>query len=609
MTNRKIFIQNYILSLKERTRNEKMGIQIGFDWIIYNLGLAKDWIPINLPFFRSADAKDFLTKTGAQFGVDMAFINNDELLIFVLKDEKLNNSNWTKHNFDSDIRMAAAPDLTICEGHVITSVKIILAYNKDEDDNGVGLFDRLIATFPSTISNGVNLRFDRWNITEIVDQVNNLLITPELLPQHLSSMLSYICAQVKDFTYGSEEWEKQLIPNWKNFLKILLSGKIDERRLRMVPVSLFIINNFGNTNRAFPAGWIDLIEWAMLAIWAKFEELDITLKQIMFAELWHSFYLTELEKYLITNAPSFYVEHGILSPPGVDNLSSLNDAFLTYWLIGRIGILHIGFQELLPREENKTDELLSKLILRSYEWIENILKNNPAAYRPLVDLNHIELYIIWMIVYQTDNKEFMKEWLSELESRLIVRRIGNSKIPFIEGRNRYDLVAEYSASFSHLQKKPDEFVDSSSYLILMLLELMFALNEKDRDIMTQNYYKHIVNGLGDDNKPLSDPPYQIDLQSWIPPEDWTKRIYANRVMDGISISIPAFDPDSGPKVSEKLKATVVNMEQQFPRKIIFANPLSSYILACIKNKSPLPPIFWRGSIFPELFTDKNEIKI
>ena len=93
MSNRKTFINSYILSLKERTRNEKKGLQIGFDWIIYNLGIAKNWVPTNLPFFRSISENNFITKTGAQFGIDMAFLAGNELIIFVLKDEELNNKN------------------------------------------------------------------------------------------------------------------------------------------------------------------------------------------------------------------------------------------------------------------------------------------------------------------------------------------------------------------------------------------------------------------------------------------------------------------------------------------------------------------------------------
>jgi len=625
MTNRKNFLINYVVSLKERTRNEpkrkkrgrkhklseKPVIQLGFDWIIYNLGLAKGWVPSNLPFFRSFSEKDFITKTGAQFGIDMAFLNGHELIIFVLKDERLNNSNWTKENFDKDLRMASAPDLTSFKKNEVKSVKIILAYNKDEDETGIKLFNNLVDNFPTTIQTKIPINYERWNLTQIVEEVTSSLITPELLPQHLSGLLSYICSQVKDFSYGSEEWEKILIPNWKNFLHILLSEGIDDKRLRLIPVSLFIVDNYNPKDKPESyTGWIDLIEWALLAVWAKIDEIENTsLKQIIFVDLWHSFYLTELEKYLLTNQKLFYTEHGINSKGGVGNLSPLNDAYLAYWLIGRIGILHMGFQELMPPEERQSSELVNHLALRSFDWVKNLLINNPAAYRPLIDLNHIELFLIWMIIYQVQNKNFMKDWLSELEPRLMVRRLGHHKIPFIEGRNRYDLIAEYAASFSTLQEKPDELVDTSSYLLLMLLELTFSLDENDRDELLEKYYKHIILGMGDDDKPLSDPDYQIDLYSWAPPDDWHLRIYGGKVTDGIAISALNFPGQKDEKLSIKIKSFIEESAKRFPSKIKFDKPLASYVLACIKNQSPLPPIFWRGSLFPELFIDKREIKV
>jgi hypothetical protein len=611
MTNRKTFIQNYVLSLKERTRNEKSGMQIGFDWIIYNIALSKNWLPVNLPFFRSINEKDFITKTGPQFGIDMAFLNESELVIFILKDEKLNNTNWITCNFDKDIRMACTPDLTTFNKDKVKSVNIILAYNKDDDDTGIKLFNNLIQTFPSVIYNTVLIKFERWNLTKIVEEVDDSLISPDLLPQHLSGLLNYICSQTKDFNYGSYEWEKILIPSWKNFLDTLLSATIDDKRLRLIPVSLFIIDNYRNKdNPDSYAGWIDLIEWAMLAVWAKVDSIkETSLKQIIVADLWHSFYLTELEKYLLINQKLFYTEHGISSKSGVGNLSSLNDAYLAYWIIARIGIVHIGFQEIIPPEERSSNELVHHLALRSFEWIKSLLTNNPSAYRPLIDLNHIELYLIWTIIFQVQNLNFMKEWLSELGQRLMVRRHGHHKIPFIEGRNRYDLIAEYAATFSTLKEKPDDFVDTSSYLLLMLMELIFSLEAPERDELLEKYYKNIVLGIGDDNKPLSDPNYQIDLYSWEPPDDWSSKIHGGKVLEGIAISTLNFQEQRDEKLSSRVKSFIEESVSRFSTKIILDKPLASYILACIKNRSPLPPIFWRGSIFPDLFKDKNTINI
>ena len=63
------FLTYYIRSLGERTRDERRGTKFGFDWIIYNLALAEDWIPHRLPFLRASSSETSTTKTEAEFGV------------------------------------------------------------------------------------------------------------------------------------------------------------------------------------------------------------------------------------------------------------------------------------------------------------------------------------------------------------------------------------------------------------------------------------------------------------------------------------------------------------------------------------------------------------
>ena len=140
----------------------------------------------------------------------------------------------------------------------------------------------------------------------------------------------------------------------------------------------------------------------------------------------------------------------------------------------------------------------------------------------------------------------------------------------------------------------------------MLLEIMFSLDENDREELLKKYFKHIILGRGDDNEPLSHPDYQIDLYSWVPPDDWNTRIYKEKVINGIAVSSLNFQDIEEEKLSAKIKSFIIQSNKKFPTKVTFENPLASYILACLKNESPIPPIFWRGSIFPELYTNKTE---
>ena len=592
----KTFLTDYVCSLLERTRAEKI-IKVGFDWLIYQIALANDWTPVRLPFFRQPRGTIPKTKTEAEFGVDLSFLlpSKKELYIFVLKDEVLNNKNWTKHDFDRDIRMASAPDLSLQGLELVDSVKVILAYNKDEDQNGIKAYNNLIASLPSKIGLNITLTFERWNLTKIVEESESHLISPEILPQHLSGQFRYICDQVRDFDYGSEEWEYQLILNWRNFLNVALQYPIDERKLRLIPVALMVLNHYRKKAPNSYPGWIDLIEWAMLSLWQCYQDLPDKKNELkmIIIKIWLQFYIFELEKYILAIEPVLTTEHGFSTGRGAFGVSAINDAYLAYWHIGRLGILTLAPQEFIPQQTSELDEFTQKLVNRSAIWLVECLHKNPAALRPLVDLNHIEIFLIWLILWQAGRQTDIVTWLTELEARLLIRRFQkNISVPFIESRSRMDLVAEYAAT----NRRPAEYTDSSSYLLLMILELCFSLDDVSRDRLIDKYYDRLIMGIGDDGKSIAG---QIDLIGWVPPEDWSKRILKKSVLDGIAITTGNFESITKEKkpISESIADFVYKVMDKYPIKIQSDIPNSVYILACIKHRTPLPPDFWRGTIF------------
>lgn len=586
-----IFLTNYIMSLAERTRHEKKGLKLGFDWIIYNLAISKNWIPVRLPFSLTGK-----TKTEAEFGIDMSFLsrNGSKLYIFALKDEMLNKTNWLRYNFDGDLRLAMCPDLSSKNLSKVKTVTVILAYNKDEDNTGVEIFKRFTASAPSKIKNNKTLSFERWNLTKIVEEVNSNLFSPDLLPQHLSGILNYVSMQVSDFHFGSVEWEQQLLPNWKNFLATLLKDPIDERKLKLVPVSLFILFKYKkNTPDSYP-GWIDLIEWAMLSLWDCYRSLAHEKLKDIIVQIWLQLYVAELERYFLEIAPTLTTEHGLNTRRRAMGLVPINDAYVAYWHLGRLGVLTLAPQDFVNEKLKEGKKMIADLVGRSADWLIKCFRANPSTMRPLIDLNHIELFLIWLILWQAGREDEIYKWLSELENRLLTRRIKTATLPFIEGRNRFDLVAEYAATST----KPYDFTDSSSYLLLMLLELCFSLKEQERDELLNRFFKRIIKGIGDDGHPLAD--FEIDLIGWRPPEDWGKRILLQPVTDGIAITTNNFHElsETQTQLAEKIKSYVEQSRSIFPFKIPRDIPKAVFILACIKNKSPLPADFWRGTIFP-----------
>jgi hypothetical protein len=595
------FLTYYIRSLGERTRAEKASTKFGFDWIIYNLALADSLTPYRLPFRRSGGDEISATKPETEFGVDLSFLSSDRktLMIFVLKDEELRNSTWTRNDFDGDIVRASAPDLSPPELQAVTNVRVVLAYNKDEDQDGIRLFLNRTQSLPKLLANNVCLSFERWNLTILTEKVRAKLLNPSLLPQKFFSHFNYICSQFGDFRHGSDEWTNQLVPNWERFLKDLLNENADERSVRLLPVALIILREHGKNNPSAETGWIDLAEWAMIAVWRVHQTTQKnTIKAAVF-QMWVGFYLGELERFYQQHSSELAVEHSLEARGAGNYIDSIAAAVVAFWHIARLGILSMSYAELLQATDDEQRRVKTDALRQIANWLVSLLNANPAANRPLLDLHHIELFLIWRTLWQLRRTDDIYKWLQALRSHLLVRRAGTVPIPFIEGGNSLDLVFEHVAT----GEKPPEFTDQSSLLILSILEFCFGLEPAKRNELLAAYYQEIVLGQDSYGEQLKDR-HPLDLMAWSPPEDWGQKVLIKRLADeGESQTLELFNtvPGSdGTVIAERIGSFVqqsrLSRKTQFPAGL----PVSVIVLACLKLRSPLPPEFWRLPIFGPL---------
>lgn len=594
------FLTYYIQILGERTREEKRGTKFGFDWVIYNIALSEDWIPHRLPFIRTGGSDTSTTKTEPEFGVDLAFLSPDLkiLRIFVLKDEVLNNANWGSHNFDIDLRSAAAPDLKASATADVEQVEVILAYNKDEDRTGVELYDRLIATLGTRVGDNVGLRFDRWNLTTIVGKVQSGLLTPSLLPQKYFSHFSYLCAQFADFRHGSDEWANQMVPNWRRFLSDLLAENADERCVRLLPVALLILQEFGKDNPTVETAWIDLAEWGMLAAWnvSRLSTKKPIIKAVL--QIWIEFYLVHLERYYDAHSEHLAIHLSVDKTSSGSFVDTIASAVVAHWHLARIGILGVSYAECLPNksadDKNKRQHALSTVS----NWLAAFLDANPSAMRPLIDLHHIELFLTWATFLQVGRQIDLRNWFLMLINRLTMRRFGNAQIPFIEGGNAIDLIFEYVAT----GEKPHEFCDASSVYLLCLMELLCSLPTDQRDPLLSAVYHRLVLGKADCGTQMNECA-AIDLMSWIPSADWGNLVLNQKLSDEGECATIHLTQNGGaePTTSDEIVRSINDLISETRAKRDFKwpenVPLTVVVLACLKHRSPLPPEIWRHSIF------------
>lgn len=587
--NNKNILLEYVLSLKERSRNEKKKgyFNYGFDWIIYQIFQQKGEIEVRLPFFRTNNFQDFKTKPNeAEFGIDLSFYNAESkiLSIIVLKDEALTYANWRECKFDDDLNRASQPDL---KGYDINEVKIFLIYNKDDDANGIKCFTDFVDTRNKRISDNIILTFERWNLAKIVQEIDEFAFNPDILPLNLSSQLNYLCSQISDFDFLSDEWNNQLIPNWRSFIKNVFFDKIDKTRINLIKLSLAILKNSQKDKIDKDISWIDLIEWVVLFLWSNFRKQDnIDIKEQIF-EFWGDIYLLSLDDYINNNSELFKVQNGIsYSGFQLIQLEQINDTLSSFNFIEKLCIQTLGWSYFM------TEDMRAKYINASALKLNTFIFLNPASRRPLLDIHHIDLFLIWLIFYLSEKSDFIRDYFTFLENYLFLRRLTIFEIPFLEGRNNLDLVIEYMIT----KKMPYNFVDNSSYLILMILEICRDINISEGLALSELYFKHIVLNNHDATESNKNWKKILDLQSWVPPDDWDERVFLEQISDGISINFPIinFNKTKAKELDGIIRDFIKNNMDNFPNKIRFDDiPLAVYLLACIKNKSPLPPIFWR----------------
>lgn len=593
------FLTYYIQSLGERTRHEEKGTKFGFDWTIYNLNIVGDWVPYRLPFLRTGHGETAKTKTEAEFGIDLGFLSGDgeTLRLFVLKDEPLKNRTWHKNSFDADIRSAASPPLDDPLLANVRRVDVILAYNKDEDHNGVELYKRLTAGLGDKLDNGVVRRFERWNLSRIVEEVREKLLSPQLLPQEFYSQFAYVCSQVGEFPYGSDEWQQQLIPNWRRFLSTLLDDHADERSVRLLPVSLVILKQHLKSSSAETA-WIDLVEWAVLAAWNVRLKSDKRRVKEAVEQIWVEMYILELDNFYRRHSEALSIRHSLDQPLSGCPADAGRSAIVAHWHIARLGILGAAFAAAEVDDSPESAEFMANKIGEVANCFIELLNANPSAMRPLIDLHHVELVLASLLLRSADRNDDHLNWLHGLVNALWTRRIGIVEIPFPEGRNSLQLVFEALGS----GEMPADYLELTSLYVMCLMEIACCSVSSERELLLQMAWRKLVvgrrSGQGDNETQIA----PLDLMCWVPPDDWAKRILTSSLAyEGASVSVhlssPGDEDPSGEILHESIAKLVAETRARHPFVIPDDLPRPLIFLACLKHRTPVPPELWRHAIF------------
>jgi len=598
----KIFLTNYLGSLYERTRFEKTGPKWGIDWVIYNLGLNLYGKPYRLPFLRTSDDRYTKTKSEAEFGVDLAFLSEDcqTFTIFVLKDEALTNRSWTDKDFLRDLELASPPPLDAEGLAEVKHVVVILAYNKDEHSNGVEAYKRFVHNRPSTIGNNVTLRYERWNLSDLVSKTLEHLLSPALVPQPFFGQLSYLCAQAADFPHGSDSWEQQLVPSWKRFLQDVIGKGAGERGISLIPVALIILRQHADRNRSVQTGIIDLIEWAAIALWRIAAESTSDRIKELVTEFWIRFYVQELDRFYNEQMPFLAAGQSIDQVASAGFVGSVAASWIGYWHLGRLGLLAYSTSELMQLEERQHQQD-RQYLAKIANWITALVNANVCVYRPVLDIQHIEVFLAVAAWSNAGRIGEATVFLRHLTERLYLRRLGVSKLPFLDGHNSLESVFEQMT----VQSPKDNIIATdSSFFVLMLLELCCLQSPAVRDELLAQIHRRLVlgaHGAEDNDNIEENKSHPIDLISWIAPSDWETKVLQGYVEDADVVTVQPFSESlnaPGSEIHSGLEHLVNRMRHASKLEFKTGVPLSALILASLRHRSPLPPELWREAAFP-----------
>ncbi|HTJ77841.1 MAG TPA: hypothetical protein VL357_02500 [Rariglobus sp.] len=596
-----LFLSHYLSALSEETQQTVAGRRFGFDHVIEQLGVAHGWQVHRTPSHSGIGDTLPKPKKEPEHGIDYAFFSADRtaLLIFVLKDEALTYKNFTAERFDTDLRRASQHDLTLPEYSAIKGVRVILAYNKNDDEEGIEEFTRLTKTLGTKVGDHATLEFERWNLERLVTEVEAKLLTPALLPANFFKSLTYVCWQVGDFTHGSNQWEEVLLPDWKELLESLLAGEVTPRSVWMVGVTLPIVRKHGKEEPAFETGWLDLAEWAMIALWrAAKRSKDEAVRKAVTA-VWLETYVQDLERFYLRHGDDLGREHS-LNTRTEYSFQPVAESYLAFWHLGRLGILWFTVTSLKFADTEEMKKAQGERLAQIAGWMLGLVQANPGAMRPILDVHHVELFLFWQTFYRHGETQIITQWLKDMYEHLLVRR-RQSKDPLrlIASDNNWESVFEFIVS----GKAPTEGYGRSSYLMLMLLELGFSLPFQNRGEYLKCFYEHLVLGQDSEGQPLGFAE-SVELAGWAPSKDWEDLVMADGLVRaderGVALMTHNFQQRSR-RTTEPLSARIEHFvqqsRQQHPFDVSSRIPFSILALACIKTRSPLPSEYWRQLIF------------
>jgi hypothetical protein len=278
------------------------------------------------------------------------------------------------------------------------------------------------------------------------------------------------------------------------------------------------------------------------------------------------------------------------------NVGAVASAYVAYWHIGHLGLLSFDSAARSEPDVGGQTQACGQELNEIANWIVMLTNANVAVLRPILDIQHIEFFLLAEVFRNAGRIAEIKDIVGALVDRLYLRRLGRNPMPFLDGGNSLDNV------FEHVATKPSRpvILAQSSFFVLMLLEVCFVLSDDARDALITLIHRRLVLGGFDQGDPGDSRP--LDLMSWIPPDDWWMHVLDDEMAPGQCVAVTPFASSrlaTAGEILPRIRKLVLEMREaraafSLPEDL----PVSALILASLRHRRPLPPELWRRWAFP-----------
>lgn len=435
------------------------------------------------------------SKGKLQYGKDIIAIGKDKDGIMFrwyfelkgYKDKDINDVNFFQPDGILDSIIAAKyadfSDSSIPDFNKLP-IKIVTVHNGVLDPNTRLTFEGFITREFNT----KELQYERWDIYHLTDLFSEFLFGEYLLSDSesnrlLKRTLAFLDAPDYDYNDLSKLIDLQIVKfNSKN-RRALIKFFATLNLLSSIIYHYSKENN--NLNSAKKCSDLILLKTWTWVLHNKLERKKKITDE--FRKLISTQYLI-LNEYFAKTFPVASIENGLYAENG-HIFEVIGYPLRCFEYSNDLIYFHILCQY-LPDFTNISNNL-SKVRQQQKDELINLIENNSGFYRPIIDNNSIAiLNIVLFFADKTDMRqkdfEFIVFYVSKIVEGLVLTKLKKNRLP--EGYNRIEYVSEFIAT----GEKPYEYVDQSSILIAVLLELVAIFNLKTNyEIMKRHLTKNL----------------------------------------------------------------------------------------------------------------------